>query len=68
MGITTCVGGKVVEVGKMPCFPAGSNGNEVVLEAGPDQVIRVQGISDSVTRWLGANLFKNVLLTFDIAE
>jgi hypothetical protein len=65
---TEFIVGKVVEVGKMQCYPPGPNGNEVVIEIAKDQTVRVQGISNTVTRWLGSNLFSNIVLTFSHPE
>jgi len=65
---TIDVCGTVIEVGKSPAYPAGENGNEVIIEIAKDQTVRVSGISNTVTRWLASNLFKKVTLTFDIAE
>lgn len=62
------VAGKAIEIGKSECTPFGSNGNEVILEITKGQLIRVSGFSDPVARWLGSQLFKNVMVTFDSAE
>lgn len=62
------IAGKVIEAGKMQCAPEGSNGNEVVIEIAKGQVVRVSGMSDTVIRWLGANLFSNIILTFSHPE
>lgn len=61
MSVETSVCGQVIEVGR-----ASLTENKVVIEIKVDQHVRVVGISDAVTKWLGANLYKNVVLTFNV--
>jgi|HubBroStandDraft_1064217.scaffolds.fasta_scaffold454113_2 hypothetical protein len=60
--------GKVIEVGKMQCYPPGCNGNEAVIEVAKDQCVRISGISDQVLRWLAGHLFENVVISFEMPE
>lgn len=56
------LGGKIVEAGKT------RDGNEIVIEVVPGQLVTVQGVSNTVAKEAAAHLYKSVTLTLDFEE
>lgn len=56
------IGGRIVGAGR------GANGNEVQIDIGRGQCIRIVGASDTVTKAFALNLFKYVLIEFGVSK
>lgn len=54
------VGGRIIECGR------NLGVNEVVIEVGRGQMIKILGLSDTVTKQFAANLYKYVQIRFGV--